>query len=969
MLHGPWQLQLLGRMRAVNADRQIERFRTEKTASLLAYLALGLGRSFTREELFELIWPDADLDRGRMSLRTALSSLRRQFEPPGVPAGSVIVADVNAVSLNPEFVRTDAAEFERLIASAAGGRAEVDRAADYSAAVELYRGELLSGLFDEWIAPVRERFAASWIKALRFLVRHYAAQKELPFALKYAQLAANALPANEEVQRDLIRLYLAMGHPSLALRQLAEVEEILRDEEGRGLSEATKLLAAEADQAAGSDGRKAHSTINTQPQVRRCTTNSVPTHQTAATSRLPMRFNRFFGRESEIERLCDLILADDFSRGAPRLLTLTGPGGTGKTRLALELSHHISRTGQLTVCFVPLEDLLDARLIPMAIAEALEIALDSSVSPLDQVVAALSGRRVLLVLDNFEQLVAQGAGTVLALISRLPELQILTTSRRRLELPAEREIPLAPLAIPGQQSDLESLIRVPSVQLFIDRAQAARPDFQLTPGNSQAVAELCARLEGMPLAIELAAARSQTLTVVQMLKGLDERFHLLAGIRADKVSRHRSLWAAIDWSYSLLTPELQRFFRSLSAFRGGWSGEAAAEVCTERRSLEFLTQLRSHSLIVAEDAEDEMRFRMLDSIRAYADERLADDERERLYAAHAEYVRALCEESEAGLVGERQTEYFARLEREHDNIRAALQRSLDSGNVETAARTGAAIWRFWWVRGHVEEGMRWLEAAIYTGNGSLEAAILARAHHGAGTLGWASKQLDMAERHHREALALRRDLGDLDGAARSLGSLGNVLRERRDDPGAQVCYKESLELFRKVGDKRMIATSLLNLGTIAEDELDDASARSYYQESLELYRETGDQNSIGIALFNLANILCNDGDLDHAMAYFRECMHIRKELGSKSGICFLLGATAKYYVCAGMPETAVTLLSASENLLDQLRHESFATFHYACDSSRQTARAQLADEAFTRADEAGKHFTLDEAIALAFPLA
>src|SRR5262249_47981149 len=323
-------------------------------------------------------------------------------------------------------------------------------------------------------------------------------------------------------------------------------------------------------------------------------------------SNLPLQLTRFFGREQELSQLRNLLLDE-----GTRLGTVTGPGGVGKTRFALESAKQLLEPLCEAVWFVPLADLSDPGLIASAVLESMRLVCAPNLEPLEQVIEALSRQRALLVLDNFEQLATGGASVVGAMLERGGALKCLITSRRRLNMEGEREFPLPPL--PGRDGAArpERLILNDSVRLFIDRAQTARPDFQVTRANAAAVAQLCARLEGIPLALELAAAKAQVLTPAQMLARLVERFDLLVSKRRRVTERHRTLRAAIDWSYQLLAPELQKFFARLSVFGGGWTLEAAETVCEEPMALDYLAQLRDCSLILIEDEEHEARFRML----------------------------------------------------------------------------------------------------------------------------------------------------------------------------------------------------------------------------------------------------------------------------------------------------------------------------------------------------------------------
>ena len=602
-MDAPWRIRLLGALRVEAGETTISRFATSRVAVLLARLAFYPQRAHSREELADLLWPEADLGAGRLNLRVAIASLRRQLEPPPISPGSILVADRSFIGLNPDAFRCDVVEFEAAWAKASRAASPLSKRDALAGAAALYGGDLLPGFYDDWIAEERERLDA--------LHEELCAQQ--------GELAAR----------------IPTGQPSIMATESA-VESA---------APSPRLLCP--------------------PRL----------------LRLPIQFTRFFGREQDCTHISDLLEMLD-----TRLVTLTGTGGVGKTRLALETAHQITeRTASRfagPMCFVPLADLSDARLIPAAIADALALARADDVEPLDQVVAALSELRpALLVLDNFEHLVKRGAPLVLSLLTRLPSLTCLVTSRRRLLLPGEREYPVSPLPVPplGLLDAPETPDQVTSVQLFVDRAQAARPDFQLTRGNAAAVAALCRNLEGIPLAIELVAARAMALSPAQMNERLAQRFEVPSSRGGDEEDHYRSLWAALAWSYELLSPSLQRFFRGLSIFQGGCTVEAAQAVCTEPRALEFLTQLRERSLVMVDHDGAAPRFRLLETLREFAGEQLSEGERAGLRARHGDYFMAQAEASRAALCGPEQAHWLERLEADNDNLRAALDAAYEDG--------------------------------------------------------------------------------------------------------------------------------------------------------------------------------------------------------------------------------------------------------------------------------------------------
>ncbi len=618
------RIELLGGLSVRQGDRVITRFRMQKIGGLLAYLAYYADRPHPREMLIELLWPECDLDAGRNRLSMSLSSLRNQLEPPGVPAGTVIQADQISVQLNPAAITTGVADFEAARRAAAQAGSAAERVQALTRAAELYRGPLLPGHYEEWALSEQQRLAEASLQVLRELAADLERLGDLPRALETARAAVSADPLREESHRELMRLCAAAGEPEAALRQYRELERILAGELGSSPAPATRLIS---QQIALGRGDEQAERARAQQGGRRAVKHKAPagvrdarlTHPPPPpplASRLPLQLNRFFGRHAELERLTEMLAPGEPSAGGDgaseqvgpvpqhrtphtenRLVTLTGPGGTGKTRLALEATGRLVEAFQGAVWFVPLGEVSDARRLPDAILEALRISRAASTESLDQAIAALSQRPTLQVLDNLEHLLDGGAAALVQdLLQQAPGLAVLSTSRQSLDLPGERESPVAPLPVPSIGEGLEpaALAGNESVQLFVDRAQAVRPDFQVTRRNAAAIAELCDRLEGIPLAIELAAARSQVLTPARMLSqilpspargreggGVARRLDLLIGRRRGVAERHRTLRAALDWSYHLLSPELRHFFARLSVFRGGWTLEAAEAIADD----------------------------------------------------------------------------------------------------------------------------------------------------------------------------------------------------------------------------------------------------------------------------------------------------------------------------------------------------------------------------------------------------
>jgi predicted ATPase len=869
-----WQFQLLGNLRAQRGEQVITRFATTRSAALLARMALFPQRAHPREELVDLLWPDSEIDSGRLNLRVALASLRRQLEPPDVPQGSVLIADRSLLRLQHLACRCDAVEFEETLKVAARSQDLHKKREALDRALTLYAGELLPGFYDEWILEERERLAALYQDAC------------------------------EQQQR---------------------------------LPKVVTLDASEKENG-----------VQALPDMRG----------------FPVQFTRFFGRTNECETLESWLRSPE-----TRLVTLTGPGGSGKTRLAFEAARRVQGVFAGPSCFVPLADLGNACLIPDAIAQALSLTRSATEESLEQVVAHLAALPpALLVLDNFEHLVDRGAPLLFSLLSRLPTLTCLVTSRRRLALPGERECPVPPLGLPEADGTPDQVAQTASAQLFADRAQAARPDFQITPGNAAAVAALCRTLEGIPLALELAAARAQTLTPAQMNKRLTQRFEVLTSRRGDKGGRHRSLWAALAWSYDLLNRDLQRFFLRLSVFRGGGTVEGAQVVCEEPQALEYLTQLRERSLIVLEESAGEMRFRLLETLREFGKEQMDEEARTALAAQHAAWYGGLAREAWPQITGPDQARWLNRLEADHDNLRLALSFWLSQDEAvdeatEEALEMGGSLWRFWSTRGHYTTGREWLRQALARPGG--RPYTRARAANGAGNLARIQGDYPAAEAFYTEALAIMRELGLKTSIGACLCNLGMVAMHREDYAKAQALQKEALILRQESGDRGGIAFTFQCQGMVAHHLKDYALARCLYGKSLALWNALDDDSGRLWSLSNLAAIAGDEGDPDTSGRLLGEALEICLKLQDLHGLHGLLSNIASLTARRGNASKAVQIYAAAEAL--RRRIGAGLSPKDAADLEAQMAEARRALSAaeYASAWSTGDAMTAEQTVAAA----
>jgi predicted ATPase/DNA-binding CsgD family transcriptional regulator len=607
----------------------------------------------------------------------------------------------------------------------------------------------------------------------------------------------------------------------------------------------------------------------------------------------PFQLTPLVGREREVQRAGALLRREEV-----RLLTMTGPGGVGKTRLAFAVANDLQPAFADGICFVTLAAVSDPELLLPTLGQALGLKEGGDRSLVEQVRAFLNEKRLLFVFDNFEQIVA-GAPRLSELLSACPQVKMLVTSRALLRVQGEFEFPVPPLALPDPEMlpDIERLSHYAAIALFVQRAQALKPDFELTGENASTIAAICTRLDGLPLAIELAAARIKLLPPHALLARLASRLAVLTGGRQDAPARQQTLRNTLAWSYGLLSDGEQMLFRRLSVFAGGCTLEAAEEVCgapgdSSATILDGVASLLDKSLLLQiEHRSEEPRLTLLETIREYGLERLAaSGEMERIRDAHAAYYLHLVEEAEPRLLGSEQERWWKRLDREQENVRAALQCLVEQGeekqngqSMEPALRLGGALWWYWNVRGHLSEGRKWLERALSASEGAA-ASVRAKALNATLLLAFSQNALAWVESAANESLKLCRVLGDPAGMAHVLQVLGLVAVVRGDYVAARSLIEESLALSKASGDTWSVAYALADLSNPVRIQGEYPRARALAQEALLLFRQLGDKRGIAYGLRRLAEALFDEGDLSQARPLVEEGLTLFREVGDREDV-------------------------------------------------------------------------------------
>ena len=687
--------------------------------------------------------------------------------------------------------------------------------------------------------------------------------------------------------------------------------------------------------------------------------------QTRHPTNLPAETTTFVGREDEIATVSRRLLDP-----AVRLVTLVGPGGVGKTRLALRIGQAMLPEFEDGVFFVPLAALTDHTLTLPTIAQVLNLHTPSDESPLDTLREHLRDKHLLLLLDNFDHLIG-AAPQVAELLAASSQLKILITSREAPRLRGNQEIAIAPLGVPdpARLPPLEHLQEYASIQLFVERAREIEPDFELTSDNAASVAAICYRLDGLPLAIELAAARIRLFPPDALLARLDRRLQLLTSGPRDLPARQQTLRSAIDWSYDLLEPQEQALFRRLTVFQGSFTLDAAEAVCGgtgpdgDMDVLLGIDSLVSKSLLRRRQAAAsgaDPRFGMLQTLREYGQEHLEQhNEAGETRRRHAHFYLSLAERAEPELMGREQGKWVRILAQDHDNLRAALAWSFETHDDEVGLRLAGALWPFWEMRGYFIEGQNWLDQALaLDGEPQWRAKVLS----GAGTFAWSRGHYAQAISLHTEALELHRQTGDRSGTAFALNNLGVQALSQGNYERARALFEESLEIYREQRDGYGIADVVNNLGVVAQYQGYLRSAEELYRETLQIGRRLGDDHRVADALYNLGEIAYYQLEYERAWDLYHESLILRRETGSGWGAALCLAALAGIAAALGAYRRAARLAGAAQSLLEETGYSLDTTEQGRFDKTMAAVRAELGEATSEALWTEGHLMTPEEAI-------
>ena len=925
----------------------------------LAYLVLERERPVPRDELADVLWGE-DLPRSwETSVRVVISKVRAVLAGAGLAAGEVLTTEDGCyqVHLPPGSV-VDLDEAAQGLESAlacldAGAPAEAAGAAAAAAAVAAR--QLMPGASGAWVERRQAELRELRLRALEVLSDASAASGDTDRAVAAAEEAVALEPLRESAHLRVLAAHAGSGNRAEALRAYERARRVLAEELGVSPSaplEQAYLGLLGTETGPGSVPPAAAGEPSTGPGA----------GERRARPALPLPPTTFVGRDAAVAEVRRLL-------GPRRLVSLVGTGGVGKTRLSLEVASEEAAAGR-SVALVELGPLSDPGLVPQQVLSSLGLGEQPGRSPTDTVVDHLCAGESLLVLDNCEHVLEAAAALADAVLRTCVAVRLLATTREPLRVPGETMWRVPSLAVPaeGGSLTLDEVAASPAGQLFLDRALATRPELALGDGDAGAVAQLVRRLDGIPLALELAAGRMAMLSVRELADRLDDRFRLLTAGSRTAPSRHQTLRAAVDWSYDALPAEEAAMFRRLAVFAGSFPLDAAEAVCAGAGDVFGpLSGLVDKSMVVAEQSHGATRYRLSETMRRYAEERLAEDGAEETARrdAHLAWVCGLVAQAEPELRGPDQARWLRALDDDLDDVRAALRWGVERRDARALAAV-AGLERFWELRGYFSEGRRWLEALLAATGAGGPPPARAKALRAAAILAQRQGDYEPARALHTDSLSLARSAGDERGVAAAVHGLGNLAALQGELAAARDLYEEALAIGRRLDDDHVVAAALTNLGTVAQNQASFDEARAFGEESLAVRRRMGDRHGIAMVTGNLAWLSFQQGDHGQAGALYQESLALQRELGDRPGIANSLCNLGYLALTEGDLAGAAALLEESLELAGELGDKYWTALSLL--RLAKVARAEgdlqraagLDDRALTLASELGAKRALAE---------
>ena len=931
---------LLGEFSVSKGDQLVRGLNAERPQSLLAYLLLHRHTPVSRQRLAYAFWPDSAEEQARTNLRNLLHTLRRSLPD----ADSLLQMDTHTVQWSPGADYTlDVADFQAAWQASTHARDAATRRQALETAVSLYKGSLLPGNYDDWLIPIREALQQSYQQALTQLTQLLAEKGSSETAVHYARLLQREDPLAETAVMLLMQLYAQTGDQTAVRRAYHTYKTALRQELDAEPGLALQTAYATALQRVGAEYITGETEKEPAPSASRTSPRQSP--------HLPPQPTPFIGREEELAKL-----AERLAEPTCRLVTIVGSGGTGKTRLALQSAY-----GHVTIftdgaAFIPLASVTDPLILPSAIAQGLGFNFSRASSPTAQLLHYLADKEQLLVLDNMEQL-GEKVTFLAEILAAAPNVKLLITSRRRLQLQEEWVLPLHGLPLPSQQN-LDDVTTNNAVSLFVQAAQQHDPSFVPNAEMWPAIRRICQLVDGLPLGLELAAPWIRLLSCAEIAAEIEKNLDFLTSPQLNVPERHRSIRAVFNQSWDMLTSAEQQIFACLSLFVGGFSREGAEQVANA--NLLVLSRLLDKSLV---RHLSNGRYDSHELLRQYAAAQLETlSTRTAAHSRFAAYYVTLAETAVTYLTSPDQQIWLDKLDVEYDNLRAALNWSVQNNNTETAVRLGAALGRYWWLRYRPIEGGNWLRQILALPGPPTD--LRARALSYAGMLARLRRDYQEAETYLTTCIDTQQQSGSELDLGRSLNELGMVYLDQGESSRAQPLFEAWLTLARRLESTHGISIALLNLGMVMQQQGHFSQAEAYYQESLALSRQLGLLTNVAMLLNSYSMLLLDQNRLEPARTMLLESMQLNLDLGHKDGLAWAFLGLLTLHHLAGHVQTAAQLAGVQEMLRGELGTPLPPANQLHFERIVHDLQESMSAETFTTYQHRGRMMTLNEAMQL-----